>query len=313
MLFPLHDDTFIITSTKEAGHELLSDFNKLHPNIGFTCESVEGNAFHFLDVGLQRRGNAFITSVYRKPTFTGLYTSYYSFVPQIYKINVVRSLFTRSRRICSSSEIQAEEQFLTSILLKNGYPLEFIRKHSQQATEKQVFFGPEKKKVFVKLPYKGNASEVFARRELRRLLSSYSATKLNLTFSTMRLPIRSPKDPTPMLSQSSIIYKFSCSCGSSYVGRTGRRLSDRLVEHVPQWLHSESKKPPRSRKPPQSAVTRHLQVCDNPASCAKTSFRVIHRHQNVTHLRILEALAIKRESPDLCIQKDFVLSLILPW
>ena len=32
------------------------------------------------------------------------------------------------------------------------------------------------------------------------------------------------------------VYKFNCSCGISYIGRTTRRLSKRIKEHLPSWL-----------------------------------------------------------------------------
>ena len=47
-----------------------------HPNIKFTCENEAENQLNFLDVTVHRKDNKFETSVYRKPTFTGLGSIY---------------------------------------------------------------------------------------------------------------------------------------------------------------------------------------------------------------------------------------------
>ena len=44
-----------------------------------------------------------MTSIYRKKTFTGLYTKWDSFTPRKYKLNIIRTLTYRCYRICSSS------------------------------------------------------------------------------------------------------------------------------------------------------------------------------------------------------------------
>ena len=204
------------------------------------------------------------------------------------------------------------EMFLTSIFLENGYPLEFISRHKDQE-ERQVTCGPEKKPIYVRLPYKGHSNEEYARRELKGILRLYSAAKCVLLFSTTRVPVRSPKDPTPSLAQSSLIYGFQCDCGCNYVGRTGRRLQDRINEHIPQWLNTVEKKPPRSKKSPQSSIAKHLQTCTTTAQQARSSFKVLFKHPSPRQLRILEALVIKRNKPDLCAQKDHLLTLLLPW
>ena len=97
------------------------------------------------------------------------------------------------------------------------------------------------------------------------------------------------------------------------MGRTGRRLEERIKDHVPKWLAGETKCPPRSSRVPPSAITRHLQVCSCPSIVARTRFKVLYRSVNNHILRILEALCIKYSSPDLCVQKEHVLELMLPW
>ena len=76
----------------------------------------------FLDVKVSRTDDSIITSMYRKPTFTGRYTPWDSFSATSYKINLVRSLTNRVLPICSPSVIDEELKTLRTIQSKNGYP-----------------------------------------------------------------------------------------------------------------------------------------------------------------------------------------------
>ena len=53
--------------------------NELHSSLTFTVEEENDNKLPFLDVLVERCDSSFLTSVYRKPTFTGLYLSWDSF------------------------------------------------------------------------------------------------------------------------------------------------------------------------------------------------------------------------------------------
>ena len=46
----------------------------------------------FLDVNVIREQGKFVTSVYRKPTFSGVYTHFDSFLPDTYKISMIDTL-----------------------------------------------------------------------------------------------------------------------------------------------------------------------------------------------------------------------------
>ena len=48
-------------------------------------------------------GNGFATNLYRKKTFTGLYTNFESLSPSKYKVNLVGSCHNRAFHICSSN------------------------------------------------------------------------------------------------------------------------------------------------------------------------------------------------------------------
>ena len=63
-------------------------------------ETEERGQLPFLDVLLSKqsvsdRQGSFITSVYRKKTYTGLLTNYFSFTPFKYKLGLIKTLIDR--------------------------------------------------------------------------------------------------------------------------------------------------------------------------------------------------------------------------
>ena len=73
------DDIFVLFRSQDHLIKFGDYFNKCHPNINFTFEQEENGKFSFLDVEVSRDGNTFVTSVYCKPTFSGVYTHFDSF------------------------------------------------------------------------------------------------------------------------------------------------------------------------------------------------------------------------------------------
>ena len=71
----------------------------------FTIETEQNKKISFLDVNVIHEQGKFITSVYRKPTFSGLYAHFDSFIPDTSKIGMIYTLVKRCFRICSSWSI----------------------------------------------------------------------------------------------------------------------------------------------------------------------------------------------------------------
>ena len=95
------------------------NLTRQNKNIQFTIEFEQDQEIPFLDVLIKRDlNNSFSTSIYRKKTFTGLYTQWDSFTPRKYKINLIRTL---SLRICSSPcLLQSALDDLKRHLSRNG-------------------------------------------------------------------------------------------------------------------------------------------------------------------------------------------------
>ena len=85
--------------------QFLQYLNSCYRSIQFTHEFEENDSIAFLDVLVKKEGFKFSTNIFRKKTFTGLYTRWDSFMPRKYEISLVRTLTYRYLRIFTSSEL----------------------------------------------------------------------------------------------------------------------------------------------------------------------------------------------------------------
>ena len=320
------DDVFSHFPNKSFCDRFYERLNSLHPALRFTREEEQEGSLPFMDVKVIRTTNGMATSIYRKPTFTGLYTPWDSYSPTLYKVNLARSLCHRARRICSPAYLSAELQALRSILLNNGYPGHVLDKHITPLPRSNAtaFIGPRPCPVILQLPWIGHKSELFHQKANAAVRIAYFSVKVRTVFKTSKM-FSLPKDVLPTLSNSNVVYLYECRhCESRYVGRTLQRLEDRVKQHVPRHLlnptdGTEKKRgpgrPPKERKSAdeyQSAIACHLAadaLCR--ARYSDLDFRILARARSEQHLKVLEALYIQSLKPVLCRQKQFVTDLKL--
>ena len=236
------DDTFLIFSNEQDSISFFEHMNCQHPNISFTIETENDDCLPFLDVLVSRKDGSLETSVYRKSTFSGLYMKYDSFVPAQFRHSLINGLFSRAWRLCSSSDIfQNEITYIKQLLTANGFPYHIINKLLKRFLKSKSTnsislpkFGPERKPVFLFLPFCGNNS-LKLKRQLERLMNNIAPwTKLYAIFkpSNKFQKLSKLKETVPILNRSNVIYKINCSsCNDFYVGLTTRRLHKRLDEH----------------------------------------------------------------------------------
>ena len=89
------DDIFVRFSSKEHLQLFVDYKNKQHKCLKFTPEADNDNSFSFLDIKITRHKQQFKTSVYRKPTFNGVFTHYESYFDQTYKKSLIDTLLFR--------------------------------------------------------------------------------------------------------------------------------------------------------------------------------------------------------------------------
>ena len=90
-------------------------------------QECEFGKISFLDLWIMKVEGKLDILVYRKPTHSGVYTHFSSFIPFQKKRQLVEMLLERAYSICSNwALIHLEFQKLTSMLQNNGYNLSFI-------------------------------------------------------------------------------------------------------------------------------------------------------------------------------------------
>ena len=96
--------------------------NKQHKCLKFTSETEHDNSFLFLDIEITRHNQQFKTAVYRKSTFSCVFT-HESYLDQSCKKSLFDILLFRCFSIYSDYTLfDLEVESLREILKKNSYP-----------------------------------------------------------------------------------------------------------------------------------------------------------------------------------------------
>ena len=70
------DDIFLLFTSPDHSVKFQEYLNKQHINLKFTSEVEQNDEFTFLDINITRNNNNFITTIFRKSTFSGIYTNF---------------------------------------------------------------------------------------------------------------------------------------------------------------------------------------------------------------------------------------------
>ena len=103
-------------------------------------------------------------NVYRKKTFSGVYSNFNSFIPESYKTGLIESLLFRCFNLCSDFvKFHHEINILKGILYKNSYPRDFVDKCIKKfldkvLKQKVVASTVPTKDLMIVLPYLGKLS-----------------------------------------------------------------------------------------------------------------------------------------------------------
>ena len=237
------DDIFAIFDNKPDLADTTSELNKLHSNITFTNESEKDGKIHFLDVDICFSDGIFTTKTFLKPTNTGLYTLWTSYIPKSFKTNLFGCLLHRAMKICSTFEVvKYEFSLLKQRFIKLGYPEQilnsvidhYLQRNTISNDENDVYYGPEKKRVYIRLPYIGSTSSII-KTELKKVVRQFANhVELSITlFGACKIKHFFPnKIAFPKRYASKVVYAIACKdCGQQYIGQTRRSLPVRLREH----------------------------------------------------------------------------------
>ena len=109
------DDIFVLFRSPHHLEKINEYLNTKHANIKFTSEKEVNRSLPFLDV-LISRNKGFTTTVYHKPTFSGVYSNFNSFMADEYKDNLIFTLLFRIFSIVL--EFHEELNYLKNVLKK---------------------------------------------------------------------------------------------------------------------------------------------------------------------------------------------------
>ena len=150
----------VLFTSSEYLEAFRNSLNSQHANVLFRIEREKQNRMSFLDVQIIREDKTFTTSVYRKTTFSGVYTHFDSFLPSTYTFGTVYTFAYRCLQICSSwNKLHNELACLKEIFLNNGCTEDFINKRFKTFIDsihvvKETTLTVEKKPLVLVLPYK---------------------------------------------------------------------------------------------------------------------------------------------------------------
>ena len=108
----------------------------------------------------------------------------------------------------------------------------------------------------------------------------------------------------------SVIYKYTCSCGSDYVGRTSNRLDLHIRQHLPDRILNLRLIRGQLANTSGSSIAEHM---INSRECVADfnvdRFSIPSRSHSLFHLKVLETLYVRSLQPSLCKQRDCLLGL----
>ena len=298
------DDTFLVFKTHDQIPRFLEYLNSKHNNIEFTVEVEENKSLSFLDIQIENRENGISTSVFRKGTFTGLMSKFQSATPIKYKMNLIMTLVTRAYRICSSYiGLHKELEFLRKLLMKNGYPLNYINTYIGKQLSK-LYIGKQqtdtqnlkKPIVYIPLTFTGFHSNDIKKKLNIMLSNAYPQLDIKIYFKLQNKigQFFKIKDPIPTSLMSNIIYKWQCrSCDATYVGRTIRSANMRWFEHLGRSFRTGN----YLTRPSCSAIREHMEESGHPLFIE--DFSVVATAQLRSDLDILEALYTNKLRPSI--------------
>jgi hypothetical protein len=292
------DDIFATLENKEDAEKILEFLNNQHGNIKFTIEHETDGKQPFLDTEVERHIGKYTTTVYHKPTFTGVYLNWTSLTARRYKIGLIKCLTKRILLICSDENARESHlKKLKQLLLRNQYPSEVIEREINICLEKYSSNNNKKmdvdpnqvksKKRFIVLPYVSKKCEDFARNLKKVINNSFPSIEMEVAFQAPKYianyfpykdKIERPEE------HANVVYHIKClACDADYIGKTKRILIHRIKEH---------------NKIESSACAAHMVT--NPGHHMDfENINIIDQASNDMKLKIKELLHIIQKKPKL--------------
>ena len=282
------DDTLTVMKDEVSAYSFLHVLNDLHPSISFTMELPTENTLPFLGMVLRKDSQNITTSVYVKPTNTGLLLHYNSHVDNRYKKSLIITKLDRAFKLSSNWSLFHEECIrLKTLFLQLAYPEHLIHSMiSNFIASKQTRTPPrnstsDQQSVRIVLPFKEQNSADSVRKQLKDLGKLLNIDLCPVFISRKVGQDLKHKEIKPaLINEQSVVYKFECGwCDASYVGYTRRHLYQRIDEHKRSgsiFNHSQRQHPSRTIT---SNMFHILKKCSSKFDCLLYEMFLIREHK----------------------------------
>ena len=198
--------------------------------------------------------------------------------------------------ISSKCFLDDEIELYRSTLSKNGYPLSVLNGIVHDVVNK---FDRAKRctvnkcPVYWRLPYIGSRGEKFAKYITTAVGKCYFSAAVRVIFLTHTAFVSMRKDVLPPHHINSVIYKYTCSCGSDYIGRTSNRLELRIKQHLPARIFNlELKRGQLVNTSGSSIADQMINSRECMADFNVDCFCILSRSYSLYRLKVLETLYV---------------------
>ena len=151
-------------------------------------------------------------------------------------MGVLNTLATRALGISDNESFDKERSHLLDVFVENGYSRCLGQKAFLKASRNAVMRKePKERQLGVHLPYVQGTTYKIA-----RILKRYDIPSSFRPLSTIRNSLWSLKDPVNPKDMKGV-YLIPCSCGTPYIGETGRSIHQRISKHAADLRHGRTK------------------------------------------------------------------------
>ena len=282
------DDILIIHKGSRANLIALQNILNNISCLEFTYELEREGRLTFLDIELLKNKNSdtLTFNIFRKPTQTDNIIPALSASPTSHKKAVFHFLFNRIYNIPLSEQLFNEEvNKIVNLGLRNGYNINWIqnlynRQYYNNNIIKIIYPHSSTKPRFVTIQYNTEHVQV-----LSPILKNHGMQLAYRSNHNLKSSLMNNKIKPPDLAKSGV-YKINCDiCNKIYIGQSGRKISDRLKEHI---------------KDKNSPMGIHL--ADTGHTINNNNIQLLHHVHKSQKMNLLEEMEIQRHKltqPDL--------------
>ncbi len=144
----------------------------------------------------------------------------------------------------------------------------------------------ESQTVYLKLPYFGEISSEEGRKFKDAFKQINNKVNIKVVFCTRKLKeYFSLKDKVSKLMRARVVYEFKCLVDPdiSYIGKTKRRLQQRILEHGKN----------------NSAIKEHINNCEECQNNLSDCFQIKYGGRSDFEIQVVEAILISQTNPKL--------------